>query len=99
MKYTQEQIEQLKAFAQKKVDGHNESVTDNLQRAYGIASKEDYKMLEKETNKFIRGNTLANMLELIVEWGEDNEIPFVDLEDEFENLYDWEGHDFPEIYL
>ena len=63
------------------------------------ASKEDYKMLEKETNKFIRGNTLANMLELIVEWGEDNEIPFVELEDEFENLYDWEGHDFPEIYL
>ena len=99
MKYTTEQIEQLKTFAQKKVDEHNEMVTDNLQRAYGRASKEDYKMLEKETDEFIRTNTLVDMLELIVGWGEDNQIPFVDLEDEFENLYDWEGHNFPEIYL
>jgi hypothetical protein len=99
MKYTAEQIEQLKTFAQKKVDEHNEMVTDNLQRAYGRASKEDYKMLEKETDEFIRANTLVDMLELIVEWGEDNEIPFGDLEDEFENLFDWEGHNFPEIYL
>lgn len=99
MKYTTEQIEQLKTFAQKKVDEHNETVTDNLQRAYGRASKEDYKMLEKETDEFIRTNTLVDMLELIVGWGEDNQIPFVDLEDEFENLYDWEGHNFPEIYL
>ncbi len=99
MKYTTEQIEQLKTFAQKKVDEHNETVTDNLQRAYGRASKEDYKMLEKETDEFIRTNTLVDMLELIVGWGEDNQIPFVDLKDEFENLYDWEGHNFPEIYL
>ena len=99
MKYTTEQIEQLKDFAQKKVNEHNDSVTYNLQSAYGRASREEYKILEKETYEFIKRNTLKDMLEVIVEWGEDNEIPFDDLEDEFENCFDWGGYDFPEIYI
>ena len=84
MNYTQKQIEDLKPFAEKLVNEINENLNDNLDYVYRTLSREDYNEYADEVKEFISENTVDSMLEYIVDWGQTNEIPFEELEDEFE---------------
>ena len=84
MNYTQKQIEDLKSFAEKLVNEINENLNDNLDYVYRTLSREDYNEYADEVKEFISEYTVDSMLEYIVDWGQTNEIPFEELEDEFE---------------
>lgn len=84
MNYTQKQIEDLKSFAEKLVNEINENLNDNLDYVYRRLSREDYSEYADEVKEFISENTVESMLEYIVDWGQTNEVPFEELEDDFE---------------
>lgn len=94
MKYTKDQIEALKPLAKKWVDDINKNLEDNLDYCYGSCSKEEYKDYERAVKSYIKKNTVKDMLGYIVEWGEVNEVPFENIEDEFD--IDEGCFDFPE---
>ena len=95
MKYTKDQIEALTPFAEKLVKEINSNLEDNLEYAYGEVSKKEYSDYEKKVKKYIKENKVENMVEYLVEWGEINEVPFEDIEEEFE--MDDECFGFPEL--
>jgi len=84
MNYTQKQIEYLKPFTEKLVNEINENLNDNGDYVYRKVSREAYSEYADEVKEFISENTVDSMLEYIVDWGQTNEIPFEELEDEFE---------------
>jgi hypothetical protein len=99
MKYTKEQKQSLRELAESIVEEINANLRSNVKEVYGKSDLKEFERYSNEVDEYIKENTVGGMLEYIIEYGEDNEIPFDELEGEFWDNVDQEVFGFPECPL
>ena len=99
MKYTEEQKESLRGLAGSIVEEINANLRSNVKEVYGKSDRAEFERYSNEVDEYIKENTVEGMLEYIIEYGEDNEIPLDELKEEFWDSVDQEVFGFPECPL